>query len=694
MPELTISYSWWTILLVLILGLAYASILYIRNPNNKLSFTVTVLLFVFRFFTVSILAFLLLSPNIKTKKKRIEKPIIIIGQDNSRSILMTKDSIYYKDTLKSNIANLMSELSKKNDVESYFFGTIVTEGTSPDYSDNTSNYSDFFKYIKQNYTGLNVGAIVLVGDGIVNKGIDANYAASDISYPVYTIALGDTSQARDIKIDDIRHNSIVYSGDIFPVEVSLSANLLKGNSTIIKLSENNKVIAQKEVFISNDSYRKSVIFNIKAENPGKKRYRLNILPIEGETNIENNIRNIFIDVLNSRQKILILANAPHPDIGAVKQSLLTNKNYEVETEYISNFSKKVTDFDLVILHQLPSKTNAAIRVLRSISDNEIPVLFILGNQSQLSVFNRQFEGMDIRSTVGSTVSAQFEFNNLFTFFSLNNDIVTQLASLPPLSVPLGNYWLSQGAEVFGWQRIVGTITDFPLITFFNNINVKSGVISGEGLWLWRIHNYLLYNNSKAVDAFISKAVMFLIAAIDKRQFKVVAQGEYNSVQNVILVAELYNPALELDNSSEVHLTMTNEKNEKFNFVFSPYDNYYTLSLNKLPVGVYSYRAYVKLGNNNFSDIGEFIVQQLDNESRNLNADHGMLSRLAGEHDGEMYYPDELNELILAINGNTAMTSKIHYEDKFTGLNTVFYILITLVLLLSVEWFMRKYFGTY
>jgi len=181
--------------------------------------------------------------------------------------------------------------------------------------------------------------------------------------------------------------------------------------------------------------------------------------------------------------------------------------------------------------------------------------------------------MDIRSAVGSTVSAQFEFNNSFTFFSFNDELVAQLATLPPLVVPLGDYWLSQGAEVFGWQRINGTITDFSLITFFNNINMKSGVISGEGLWLWRIHDYLLYNNSTAVDAFVSKAVMFLIAAVDKRQFRVVTQGEYDGNQDVILVAELYNSALELNNSADVQLTLTNENNENFNFVFSAYDNY-------------------------------------------------------------------------------------------------------------------------
>ncbi len=694
LPEIFISYPWWTILLVIITGLLYAGVLYTRNPSNKLSVLLTVILFVFRFTAVSLLAFLLLSPTVKTKKKQIEKPIIIIGQDNSRSLIIGGDSLYYKDTLMLFVNNLLSELSVDNDVDTYVFGNYVKESAYPDYTDNTSNYSDFFNYIKNNYSGLNVGAIILSGDGIVNNGIDPVYAASDIIHPVFTIALGDTSQNIDIKIDDIRHNSIVYSGDIFPVEINLSANMLKGEKATVKLIGNNKVIARKDVLISTNSYSKSIKFNVEADKVGKQRYRLVVEKIKNEANFENNTRNIFIDVLESRQKILLLAYAPHPDVGAIKQGLIKNRNYQVEIEYISGFNKDVVKYDLVILHQLPSKNNTAVSLLKSLTDNEIPVLYILGKQSHLSVFNQYFGGLEILSAVGSNVAAQFEFNNSFAFFSFKEDHASQLSALPPLTAPLGNYQLTLGAEVFGWQRINNVLTDFPLITFYNKIGVKSGVISGEGLWLWRIQDILLFNNSDAVDAFLSKAVMFLIADTDKRQFKVNSKGEYDSRQDVILNAELYNAALELDNSVDVQLTLTNENNEKFNFIFSPYDDYYMLNLNRLPVGVYNYKASGKLGNNNYYSAGEFIVQQLDNESRNLRADHRMLSRLAGEHDGAMYYPDQLDELLADIVSLDSMTSKVHYEDKFIGLNSILYVMIILVFLLSVEWFLRKYFGSY
>jgi len=645
-------------------SLLYAGLLYFKNPLNKLGKYLSLFLFLIRFITVFILGFLLLSPTLKTKNKQVEKPIVIIGQDNSRSILITKDSISSSEVMNNNISKLVENLSEKNDIDTYLFGDVV------------------------------VGAIVLSGDGIVNAGVDPVYSASDISYPIFTIALGDTSQSRDSKIDDIRYNSIVYSGDIFPVEVSISAAKLVGNKTNISIFENDKLLSKKIIQFSTDNFRETVVFDVEANVAGKRRFKIVLEPNSDEINSQNNIRNIFVDVLDSRQKILILAFAPHPDIGAIKQSLLINKNYIVDVEYVNRFAGGVEKYDLIVLYQLPAMKNLAIQILTKIVDNEIPTLYILGNQSNLSVFNKYFKGLDIISAVGSNVPAQFYYNNLFSYFSFNNELATQLASLPPLSTPLGNYSLSDGAEVFGWQSINNIQTDFPLITFVNNLGVKSGVIAGEGLWLWRIHNKLKYENSNAVDALVNKAAMFLVADADKRNFKITTRGEYNSFSDVVINAELYNQAFEPENSPDVSLILTNEIGETFNFAFSAFDDYYKLNMNKLPIGIYNYVANVTLGKDSYSDKGEFIVQQLDNESRNLNANHRMLSQLANEHEGAMYYPNEIDKLIADINNLEGLKSKIHYEDKFVGLNSIIYILIGLVFLLSFEWFVRKYFGNY
>jgi len=381
-------------------------------------------------------------------------------------------------------------------------------------------------------------------------------------------------------------------------------------------------------------------------------------------------------------------------LGAIKQSLEMNKNYQIETQYISSFTGDLKKYELVILHQLPAKRNSASKFLQIITDNNIPVLYVLGDQSNLVTFNKYFKGLNILSAVGNTVPAQFDFNNSFSFFSIDDKLTTQLSTLPPLSVPLGNYNLSTSSDVFGLQVINGILTDFPLIMYYNEMGTKGGVVSGEGIWLWRIQSQLRYGNSNALDALLNKSAMFLIADTDKRHFKIQTKGEYDSQMDVIINAELYDQSLNLENAPEVEFVLSNEIGEKFNFVFSPFDNYYKLNLNKLPVGIYNYKANVKLGTDSYIDKGEFIVQQLNNESKNLNANHRILNQLATEHKGKMYYPKQIDELIVDIKNLKSLKPVIHFEDRFTSLNSLIYVLAVIIMLLSIEWFFRKYFGNY
>ena len=67
-------------------------------------------LFVLRFLSFFLLFVLLLHPEFKNKEKIIEKPLVVLLQDNSKSIILNKDSLYYKsdyllklDSLSNNV---------------------------------------------------------------------------------------------------------------------------------------------------------------------------------------------------------------------------------------------------------------------------------------------------------------------------------------------------------------------------------------------------------------------------------------------------------------------------------------------------------------------------------------------------------------------------------------------------------------
>lgn len=678
----------------MVVGLTFAGLLYIKNPYNKFSHGLTLTLAIIRFILVSAIVFLLLSPYIRTKQKRIEKPVIAIGIDNSQSVINSSDSVYYKYDFLNELSGFRADLNKNFEIDFYTFGEKVKLSDSIDFKYQISNYSEFISEIYENYNGLNIGAIVLFGDGISNIGIDPTYAVSKSNLPIFTVALGDTTKITDIKIDDVRYNSIVYSGDVFPVEISISANDIKNKKTTVRLLENNKVLDSQIVEINKTDFHQTLTFNISADKSGKRRIVAEVVPIDVEIATKNNFQNLFIDVLDSRIKILIYSGFPHPDVGAIKNSLENNTNYITQIAYSNSPSLVISDFDAVILYQLPSKQVSINRVLKDIMDNGRPTLYVVGSQSNLYKLNDFDVGVKFNSVGSSKAYAKYEFNPSFSKFSFASELSDQLASLPPLEVPLTNISLTGNTEVMSYQRISGLVTDYPMVAYSSINDVRSAIFIGEGIWQWRVFSFLKYNNTSAIDALLSKTIMFLTSEVDKRRFKVITKGDYNSRNDIELQAELYSEVLEPVNNVDVDLLLVDEEKNKFSFVFSPFDNFYKLNLNKLKPGKYNYSATTKLAGVSFKDQGEFIVDDKNIENRNMVADHRLLNHISEKTGGQMVYPRQMDELITSLNSLDTLKTKIHYQDVFTGLNSIIYVLLAILILLSLEWFLRKYFGGY
>jgi hypothetical protein len=71
-----------------------------------------------------------------------------------------------------------------------------------------------------------------------------------------------------------------------------------------------------------------------------------------------------------------------------------------------------------------------------------------------------------------------------------------------------------------------------------------------------------------------------------------------------------------------------------------------------------------------------------------------MHRLADLRGGKLLYPDQLSELPSLLAENEALKTRTYFEEKLSGLNTLPVVLIFLLFLLSLEWFLRKYFGSY
>lgn len=685
-------YPFWFVLFCLIAGLLYASILYYKDKHD-FSATLRSIMFVFRFLSISIIAFLLLSPLLKTTMRTIEKPIILIAQDKSQSIVFGNDSAVnrkYPEELKK----ISDKLKKDFEVENYSFGEDLQEGFDTTFEAKQTNISLLFDEFRTMYSNRNVGALVIASDGIYNKGVNPLYASEKIKFPVYTIAQGDTNLNKDLILFKVNHNRIAYLGNEFPIEVVIHANELNGNKSVLTVSDKNSVIFRQNIEINNNTFSETILLKLEAKNTGIQRYNVRLSEVDGEVSKINNSQNIFIDILDARQKILVLAEAPHPDISAIVQAIESNYNYEVEDFIASDFNKSFSEYNLVIFHQLPSVKYPSSRFLKEISEKKIPALYILGSNTNLNDFNKLNTGVIIEASKLSYNESTPGFNEDFALFTLGDLTIEALKDFPPLISPHGNYKTNNAVNILFRQTIGNVDSDLPLVSFMQSLDTKSGIITGTGLWRWRMKDFAVNQNHNAFNEIFTKIVQYLSVKVDKSYFRVKSENNYYENQTVQFDAEVYNEAYELINTPEVKLDIINDDEKKFPFTFSKTANAYHLDAGSFPVGNYTYQAMVKVGSKIYTDNGAFTISPVNIESINTVADHNLLFRLASKHNGKMFYPSQTDELINAIESREDIKSISYYQKRYNELVNLEWLLILILLLIAGEWFLRKHYGAY
>lgn len=688
-------YPLWVLLLCPLAGLLVAGLLYFRNKDlGEIPKTFRILAAVFRFLGITLILFLIFSPLFRTIGKEKENPIVLIVQDNSQSIRLNKDSAFYVGEYKNRLNRLKETLSGSYETVLYTAGEKLTRDGAVDFSEKQTDYEQIFKELEAIYAGRNIGAVILAGDGLYNKGIHPVYRVKNLKAPVFAVAMGDSSLRRDVYIRRVNANRMAYLNNKFPVEINIGADKLKGKSANVKVSADGKVLFSQTVSINDDRFDVTLPVTIDADKPGTRKYLVSIDPVDDEHTDRNNYFPFYVEVIDGRRKILLLADGPHPDLGALKQALATNQNYEADLQYIADFSGRVEEYSLAILYQLPGQNNQAVEITQRLAKAEISTWYVLGARSNVFAFNQLDAGLKISSS-GSKPDEAFPVGNPgFGAFTVSDKLQKLLGKVPPLFTPFGNYEMKAGTEVFLYRKIGLTTTQTPLLLFRPEPRRRTAILSGEGIWRWGLEDYEQNRNREQFNELVSKIVQYLAVTEDKSRFRVTAKNLYRETEPVVLDAELYNESYELINTPEAVITFKNAEGKSFPYSFSRTANAYRLDAGKIPAGDYSYAASVTFGGKKLDKSGSFTVSQTNIESVNTRADYGVMARLANETDGEFFTADQLDLIPEKIKSRDDIRPLTYSSGQLKSLSDFKWIFFLILFFFAGEWFIRKYFGKY
>jgi len=690
-------YSLWFALLCLLLGASYSFLLYYKNKNTAYDRRSKQVMFVFRGVAVALIAFLLLAPMLRLTVKRTEKPIIVVGIDNTESIISTPDSNFYTTTFKTNYENFIQHLQKNYEVVDYALGANaqqLKDAQTLSFNEKSTHLASLFDEINNYYLSRNIGAIVLFTDGIFNEGANPLYLAEKQSAPVYTVGMGNPEAQPDLYISNLVYNKQTFLGNLFPVEIKVAATQLAGKTATLTVSDGKQDIFTKNITISGNQFFETVRLTLTAKEKGVHRYQVNITPVENEISTKNNTASFVIEVIDQREKIAMIYHAPHPDIAAIKSALETSDRYQIDLFSTDKLPTNTEGYVLFILHQLPSNNQQATNLVTKIQTSGNACWYIVGESTNLSAFNSLNLGLNMVQNKTLRNDAMPAFNDNFVSFTFSDEAKKMLSKFPPVNTPFGEYKSVVSSNTFLYQKINNITTNYPLFLFNENNAGRTGILTGTGIWQWKIYNYLYANNHDVFNEMVNKTALFLSAKGDKSFFRVLVKNVYNENAPVEFTAELYNESYELNNEPEVSFHYTDAAGKKYETMFSKQNNGFFLSLGKLPVGVYSWNANVKFGTQSYSKSGAFTVQEVHLETMNLVANHSLLQNISESTNGKFYLANDFSSLANDIKKNENIKTIASYQKRYSLFLHAWWYYAAILLLFGTEWFLRKWGGGY
>ncbi|MDX1476373.1 MAG: hypothetical protein R3301_01665 [Saprospiraceae bacterium] len=699
MESLQLQVPSWYLLLCVLAGLIFAAVLYFRDRTFQdqkplVRWAMTAL----RFLSVTLLSALLLSPFLKTYEQTVQEPIVIVAEDNSSSVMDpmdAADSAAYRSALDQ----LADNLGEEYDVRRVRFGEAVEEDSLADFTDQVTDIAQVLEQIGDVYRDQNLGAVILATDGLYNRGKSPLYVNQKIAAPIHTIALGDTTVKTDLWVQRVLHNRISFLGDRFPVQVDISARRLNGRTATLTTQKieggNARTLDQRDIRIDSDQFFTTVEIILDADQAGVNRYRTRLSGIGGESQYNNNSRDFYVEVIDGRLEILVLAHAPHPDLAAIREMIVSNDNYNVTVSLYKDFVGNATEYDLVILHQLPSAQHDISALIAEMDAANTARLFILGESTNLPRFNNAQEFLAITGAQRTPNEVTAIVDKSFQLFTVPENLEGQIQTFAPMSAPFGDYGVDPSASVYLYQKIGNVDTQYPLILFGESGSTKVGILAAEGIWKWRLYDFLQNSSHELSNTLLSKSVQFLTVKDDRRRFRASPEKNlYTDNEAISFEAELYNQSYELVNDPEAFLVVRDDAGNEYDYTFNKTDKSYAIDIGKFAVGDYRYTAYTDYAGQRQQVNGRFSVQPIQLESYVTTADHSLLHALSRKYGGDVYYPQDLAALGDRLLADDTIKPVLYQSARNQPLLHLKWLFLVLLGLLGLEWFMRRYFGGY
>ena len=663
------------IIIAILLSIAIAVFQYFYKTKNNSK--INILLFVLKATSLFLLILLFINPQIETIEKVNSKPVLSVLVDNSLSIK------YFKEDKK--VASILKKLQQHKEIQDKFNVQLFSFGAKITVLEDSLSFSEIKTDISQVIKSVNelnkktLNASILISDGNQTSGNDYGYI--NAKSKIYPIVVGDTTLYQDLQISQLNVNKYSYIKNKFPVEAMFYYEGKEKVNATFSISNGGKKVFSKRLQFSPSNPVQTVSTNLTSDKKGIQYYSAAISKIENEKNTKNNYQNFSVEVIDEQTKVLVLSSFLHPDLGAIKKAIESNKQRNVTIALVNDKNINYADYQFFVFYQPNSYFK---KVFEKMPSN---YLVISGTKTDWSFLNAQQLGL-AKEAINQTEDYLATYNTSFLTF-LQKDI--GFNEFPPLRDKFGTVQLTNDAQTLLYQKFSGVETKQPLLTTIEKNDKKHAVLFGEGIWKWRAASFLKEQNFEAFDVFLGNLVQYLASNKKRKILDVKSERLYTANAPISISAFYVDKNYQFDNRASLELTVTNTKTKSKKVIpFSLINNSYQVSVEGLLAGEYSYKVSVE--NQKINSYGKFKITDYQIEEQFTNANHKKLNSLAVKTKGKLFYADKIEELLQELTTDTSYYTVQKSNIKKQNLIDWKWVLFLTITLFSFEWFIRKYYG--
>jgi hypothetical protein len=634
--------------------------------------------------------------------KSSNKPVSYIFIDNSESMIY-KDSSNVRNLINKFIDNLKNQ--NTGNFKIFDFGDRIKKTNIDDYyykaNSGQTNFENIAKFIKE--SSDNINSAVILTDGNINSGSNALSNFSVLGIPVFTIGFTDTSVFRDISVKSIKHNTNIYKGNKTDITAIIYNYGFAGKSVRVKIYNGNNILDEKIITLSATNIDR-VIFNYTPNKSGMSDCKVSVDLLTDESNRFNNEKHFQLNILENKLRVIFISSSPTNDLTVIKNAASSDSNRIISSyininndiKYSSTPKINIDSADVLFLIGFPAKSSKKSEidfVANLIKQRRVPFFLLINENTELSRENIFYNLLPFKLSERSnnviTVQAEFsKIDNLF-FSDNNSESLSFWNNLPPVQYLNNKYSLNNSANYVAYGTSNNLPTKIPLIIYDNNAGIKSFIIFGENIWKWQLQNSSI--SKQNFNLFIDNIIKWL-ALKDNNNSLIINtdKTDYFRNEEITFNAELYDDKMQPVENAEINLELR-DKSKSISAVFSPTGNgLYESILNAGLSGSVTFKATYKKNNGSvLTKTGKLFVQSDKVEFSKVGRNKEYLLHIAEQTSGEYFDSENFTDLFLKIKAIV----KNHPGEKTIAVTydlwSNYFSLIFIILLLSIEWFIRK-----